>query len=338
MSKLENLLLNQKVLSLRDPFRGLLAMEVTQDITKNITEAKLAYAPFIPEGHLIAIVAKANGGKTTIMTYIAGQLAKTGYRVIYVNADAGASDIKQYEQHAREHGYHLISPDYTLGSAEMVVEELQRIANAKENLSDNIIVLDTLKKFSSMMCKTKAAAFFSLLRTLTSRGITILCLAHTNKYDDKEGNPIYEGTGDLRNDVDELIYLMPTTNPDGSLTVSTKIDKSRADISNASFRITAEREVFPLPNYVDTEELARYERRLADDQPVIAFVLEHIKTPKTVTEMHAVAKQKGAGFSRARIDGVLRRYSKSPAAKWTVSPASTIGLKYGPIDPKLLGG
>ena len=51
------------------------------------------------------------GAKTTLMVHIAGEMAKAGYRVMYINADASASDIKDYKFHAMEYGYSLINPD-----------------------------------------------------------------------------------------------------------------------------------------------------------------------------------------------------------------------------------
>ena len=337
MSQLEKLLHEQKVVSIKaDPFKGLLSMEVTEEITKNISEAKLAYAPFIPQGHLIAICSRAGAGKTTLMINIAGEMAKDGYRVLYINADAGASDIKDYYHHAVEHNYTLINPDLTNGTADKVVDELRQIAISEGDLSKVVIVLDTLKKFGDLMNKSKAKEFNSLLRSLTTKGITVICLAHTNKYEDKDGKPIFEGTGDLRNDFDELIYLMPVTNPDGSITVSTKIDKSRAEITDMSFIINAHREVRELSHYVDTLAINEYQKNLADDQPVISFILQHI-TPisKTATELRTIAIENNLKYSRNRIEAVLRRYcaGKSPDPKWTASPASTIGFKYGVIDP-----
>jgi hypothetical protein len=330
-------LLEQKIVSLAgDPFRGLLSMEVTEEITRNISEAKLAFSPFIPQGHLIAICSRANGGKTTLMIHIAGEMAKNGYRVLYINADAGASDIKDYYHHAAEHNYTLINPDLSNGTADKVVDEFRQIAISKGEFSKIVIVLDTLKKFSDLMNKTKAKEFNSLLRSLTARGITVICLAHTNKYEDKDGKPIFEGTGDLRNDFDELIYLMPVNNPDGSITVSTKIDKSRAAIADISFTINAYREVKELSCYVDTLAINEYQKNLADDQPVISFILKHINPiSRTATELRKIAIESHLKYSRNRIEAVLRRYcaGKSPDPKWTASPASTIGFKYGAIDP-----
>jgi hypothetical protein len=320
-----------------DPFKGLLTMEVTEEIIRNIADAKFAWRQLIPQGHMVVICSKANGGKTTLMIHIAGDMAKAGYRVMYINADASASDIKDYKHHALEYGYSLINPDLTNGTADKVVEELRQISLSDGEFSNVVIVLDTLKKFGDMMNKSKAKQFNSLLRTLTTKGITVICLAHTNKHDDKDGKPIFEGTGDLRNDFDELIYLIPVLNPDGTTTVSTKKDKTRADIRDVSFIITADREIRLLDHHVDTLAINEYQKNLADDQAVIGFILEHISPiSKTATELRAIAIEEKVSYSRNRLDTVLRRYSagRSPDPKWTASPASTIGFKYGVIDPE----
>jgi len=337
MSQLEKLLNDPKVFPLNsDPFKGLLSMEVTEEIIKKIADAKFAWQQLIPEGHMVVICSKANGGKTTLMVHIAGEMVAAGYTVMYINVDASASDIKDYKFHAMEFGYTLINPDLTNGTTERVIEELKRIALAEGDFSKVVIVLDTLKKFEDLMSKTKIKKFNSLLRTLTTKGITVICLAHTNKYNDKEGKPIFEGTGDIRNDFDELIYLIPIKNPDGTTTVSTLKDKTRADIRDESFIINSDREVIRLDHHVDTMALNEYQENLADDKPVIDFILKHITPiPKTTTELRTIAIDGGIKYSRQRIDRVLRRYcdKHSPAPKWTASPASTIGFKYGVIDP-----
>ena len=338
MSHLEQLIAQQKTLiTNQDPFKGLLTMEVTEEIIKNIADAKFAWRQLIPQGHMVVICSKANGGKTTLMVQIAGDMAKDGYRVLYINADASASDIKYYAHHALDYGYTLINPDLTNGTADEVMEELRQISLAEGDFSKVVIVLDTLKKFGDMMNKSKSKLFNSLLRTLTAKGITVICLAHTNKYEDKDGMPIYEGTGDLRNDFDELIYLMPVKNPDGTTTVSTLKDKTRADIRDESFIITADREVRRLDHHVNTLAINECQKNLADDHAVINFILEHISPiSKTTTELRTIAIDNSIKYSRNRLDAVLRRYcaGNSPDPKWTASPASTIGFKYGVIDPE----
>ncbi len=271
MSVLEQLKIQQSTND--DPFKGLLTMEVTEEIVKNIADAKFAWRQLIPEGHMIVICSKANGGKTTLMVHIAGDMARQGYRVMYINADASASDIKDYKLHAMEYGYALINPDLTNGTADRVTEELRLISLADGDFSKVVIILDTLKKFGDMMNKAKLKQFNSLLRTLTAKGITVICLAHTNKHDDKDGKPIFEGTGDIRNDFDELIYLIPIKNPDGTTTVSTLKDKTRAAIRDESFIITTDREVKLLEHHIDTLAISEWQKNLADDEPLSHFPL-----------------------------------------------------------------
>ena len=337
MSQLEKLLHEQKVVSLNaDPFKGLLSMEVTEEIIQNIADAKFAWRQLIPQGHMIVFCAEANGGKTTLMVHISAEMSRDGYRVLYINADASASDIKYYKHHAMDYGYTLINPDLTNGSADKVVDELRHLSTADSDFSKVVIILDTLKKFGDLMNKTKSKDFNSLLRTLTSKGMTVICLAHTNKYSDKDGKPMYEGTGDTRNDFDELIYLIPVRNPNGSTTVSTLADKKRAAIVDESFSIDADREITVLENCIDTLAIKEFQRHLAEDEEIIHFILTNIKVmSKSVTELRAIAVESGLGYSRNRLDRVLRRYcaGKCHEPKWTASPASTIGFKYGVIDP-----
>lgn len=342
MSLLNQLLLQQSIANENnDPFKGLLTMEVTEEIVEKIADAKFAWRELIPQGHMFVLCAKANGGKTTFMVHVSAELAQNGYRVIYINADASASDIKHYQHHARDHGYNLINPDLTNGSAERVIEELRHLAQSNVDFSKDVIVLDTLKKFTDMMNKTRAKDFYSLVRTLTAKGMTVICLAHTNKYDDADGMPMFEGTGDTRNDCDELIYLIPVKSSDGTITVSTLADKTRAPIKDISFIITADREVQLLDEHIDTLAISEYQRNLEKDIEVIAFVLDHIRLiSKSVTELVSISKEAKVGYSRQRLDGVCKRYSSSntscPEPKWLSMPAPTYGIKYGMISPDYL--
>jgi len=337
MSQLEKLLNEQKMVSLNaDPFKGLLSMEVTEEDVKKIEDAKFAWRQLIPEGHMVVICSKANGGKTTLMVHIAGEMSRNGYRVIYINADASASDIKYYKHHAMEYGYALINPDLKGKGAEDVVSELQKISTSDVDSSKTVIILDTLKKFGDLMHKSKIKVFNNLLRTLTTKGITVICLAHTNKNETNDGKPIFEGTGDIRNDFDDLIYLIPVLNPDGTTTVSTAKDKVRADIRDESFVITADRDIEFLDRHVDTLAIIERQRNFDNDEPIIKFILEYISPiSKTATELRTISLKSPTVYSRNRLEAVLKRYcaGSSPDPKWTASPASTIGFKYGVIDP-----
>jgi hypothetical protein len=325
-----------------NPFKGLLEMEVTDEIVSKIADAKFAWKELFPQGHLIILVAKANGGKTTFMTHVAGEMVTNGYQVLYVNADAGASQIKEYYQHAKDNGYKLINFDLTNGSSETVISQLKDMANADYDFSDTVIILDTLKKFCDLMQKTSSKVFYTLLRTLTAKGMTVICLAHANKYDDNEGMPIYEGTGDTRNDSDELFYLIPVRNTDGTMTVSTNTThttaKSRAKLKDISFTITADRRVEILNKHIDTLVLSQYQNDLEKDFELIGFILDRIEfKSQSATELYDFSKDNKLGYSRKDLETVLKRYSdmnsSCPEPKWLAMKAPKYGTLYGKIAP-----
>ncbi|QWD06930.1 ATP-binding protein [Polynucleobacter paneuropaeus] len=318
-----------------DPFEGLLKMEVTQGKVQEIQDAKFIFLNLIVGGHLIAIIGKAGSGKTAFLTYIAAILAKMGYQVIYVNADASASDIKDYARHASDHGYTLLNPDITGHTNDQVVEYLKQMSLIDKDYSNVVLVLDTLKKFTDLMAKNKGKAFYSILRALSAKGMTVICLGHCNKYDGLDGLPIYEGTGDLRSDFDELIYLIPIKNPDGSLTVSTHKDKVRAELEDLTFVIGSDRNVTVSPRHIDTLSLSKHKKQLHEDSDTISFILENIKSMgKSATDLFEISKTQQSGFTRRGLENVLKRHCSefSVDPLWLSIAQPKYGFRYGLIS------
>jgi len=318
-----------------NPFSGLYAMRVTSEMVKQIADAKFAWLQLIPQGHAVVICAKPNGGKTTIFTQAAADMARDGYQVLYINADASASDIKEYAHHAIDYGYTLINPDISGKSNEHVVAELKTMAARDDDYSNTVLVLDTLKKFTDMMAKSKGKILYSILRSLTSKGMTVIALAHTNKYDGEDGLPVYEGTADLRADCDDLIYLIPIKNPDGSMTVSTHIDKSRAALMETSFLIDPNRIVTVAQGHIDTVGISKLKKQREADFDAIQFILENIRNlSKTSNELFKLGREADSGFSRRYLGAVLNRYASDSCADplWLSMAASTHGTKYGLIS------
>lgn len=314
-----------------DPMETLLKMRITEDILSRIDDARFAYMNLIVQGHLIAICAKANGGKTTIMTHISAEMVKDGYRVLYINADAGAADIKDYALDAQEAGYELLNPDLTNFTAEMVVQTLKKIAQSNNDYSDTVIILDTLKKFSDLMNKAKAKEFNSILRALTAKGVTVIALAHTNKYEGEDGKPIFEGTGDLRNDFDELIYFIPFKNENGSITVTTEADKVRAKIVNCTFSISPDGEVRLLDRIIDTLAIAKEQKMLNDNKEIIDFIAHQTKSlSKSKAELLNLAKEAGIEITRRKLDKLLDLFSLGTALQpqWRAVRAPSNGWRY----------
>ncbi len=66
-------------------------------------------------------------------------------------------------------------------SMDGVIEILTRMSNGSEDLSDTTIIIDTLKKITDVISKRMSAGIYKMLRSLTGRGATVICLGHCNK-------------------------------------------------------------------------------------------------------------------------------------------------------------
>ena len=210
----------------------------TEDV-KSMEEATFIIPNLIVRGHLHALIAEANGGKTALMVHQAAKIAEQGFDVWYVNADAGPGDLKSHFAHAQKYGYKVIAPDAKQGgSPEQVVALFKEAANNEIDMSNAVFIMDTLKKFTEVIQKSDAKEFYKLLRKLTVKGATVVLLGHSNKYRGEDGKQVYEGTADLRKDVDSLIYLNSVKNEGTNrLEITTQPDKIRADYKPRSFFI-----------------------------------------------------------------------------------------------------
>ena len=281
---------------------------MTQDEINQIADPSWVYENLIIEGHISAWVAESNGGKTAIAEYVAGQLSEE-YKVYYVNSDVSGTDSKRAYQKAEEGGYTLLLPDMRVGlSMNDVVDHLEQLANSGYMLTKQIWIFDTLKKMTDVINKKSAKGLYSNLRAMSAKGATIVLLAHTNKYKDKNGKPIYEGTGDLRADIDEMIYLIPLKCPDGSITVSTQPDKVRGSFEPLTFEITPDREVRPCDEFVDIQKQRKEASQKRADQPIVELIQECCREkPINTTEILKYC-QVEAGISKNKVYPVLRRY------------------------------
>lgn len=282
--------------------------EVTMEEAEQYDDPEWAYENFIIKGHMSVIVAEPNAGKTTIfMNEVCPKLVRAGHKVIYVNADVGQAESKSMLFHARDNGYVLLLPDMKAGlSMNDFVEDLAHENNRGTAFPNHIFIFDTLKKMTDVINKHHAKELFKLLRSMTAKGATIVALGHTNKYKGDDGKPVYEGTGDLRSDFDELIYLIPEFNSDGSMTVSTEPDKVRGKFAPITFEIDSDRNV-TLADYVDVAAKVHEREQKDKDSPTIELITEAIKSGD-FTESKIVEHCKKHGTGWRTVQGVLERH------------------------------
>jgi hypothetical protein len=292
--------------------------KVTQEEAEAFADPNFIIDGLIVRGQLHVIAAEPNGGKTTVFFHLAGEMASIGLNVIYVHADVSGGDSKEFVKQACERNIKLLLPDMKAGkSMADIVLNLENTNQSLVDLSNIVFVFDTLKKMADLISKSATKRIMSTLRGLTAKGATVICLAHTNKYDGKDGKPIYEGTGDVRSDVDNLIYLIPDKHSDGSMTVSVEPDKQRAALEKMSFKISPEREVTRLDEYQDIAGRKQAQNQKEKDQSVIEKVTVAIRAGKS-KQSDIIKDCKANGLSERQSRNVLKRYAKGQAKLWNV--------------------
>lgn len=268
-----------KAETIPSPFDWTKGYELTDKEAEEIANPEWIIENLIISGHLIVIPAEPNAGKTTLFAHLSGEMVRKGYQVFYVNADISGGDAKPMREQAIENGFTLMLPDMKVGlSMDTVLVELRKLAELPDRVEKVIFIFDTLKKITNVINKSSMKELLNLLRVLSARGMTIILLAHTNKYTDNDGRPIYEGTGDVRSDVDELIYLIPFKNNDGSITITTVPDKKRGVFEPITFNIDKDRNVTQVEEVIDTLEANKLANEVSKDQEGIDAIASAISS------------------------------------------------------------
>lgn len=249
-----------------DPKLALEKFVVKREYTDKLGQEEFLIDNLLIKQHILVVVAMSGGGKTTyFFWHVAKLLAKKGNTVLYLDNDSATSDHASMREFAERYGFSFLNPDANVGTS---VDELKmtllEIANADSDLSGWVVIIDTLKKFSNLMAKEAVKEFFKLCRRLTTRGATVVLLAHANKYRNAEGHLIPEGVGDIRSDTDDLIIFERGKNADGGIDVTTVVDpdrnaKVRGIFRPFSFHISPDREItfYPQPlSLVDPTQTA----------------------------------------------------------------------------------
>ena len=292
--------------------------EMTEAEVNAINDPDWVIQDLAPEGHVVAVAAPPGAGKTTILFHLCKSLS-VSHTVIYVHADTNPSDAKDYYLQAKAAGIRYLTPDMKVGlSMGDVVKRLETLAASDADLRGHLWVFDTLKKMVDMIQKKSLKHLLQTMRKLSNRGMTVILLAHTNKHKDEEGKTVFEGTGDLKSDVDELIYLDPLKQADGVLVVSTRPDKVRADIQPLTFEIDTERRVTSCKDFVDVPEQIAKELRREKDAVVIDLIHEALAAYKhKQIEIIGYCKET-AGIGEHRVRAALKHYAQPGSSQlWT---------------------
>lgn len=200
----------------------------------------LLYKGITRENQLTIIVAPPNAGKSAIMFFrVSPDLAKVGKKVLYIDVDSAASDRALMYKFSEQHKFTFINPDAKKKkSTSDLIERLHSLSYSENDLKEYVFIIDTLKKLNDMMSKSDTKKTMDVFKRLVGKGATVIVMAHSNKFADKQGDWVYEGTNDMLSEPDALIYLYFEKNGETKDVVITSYPyKERAEIGQATFLI-----------------------------------------------------------------------------------------------------
>jgi hypothetical protein len=185
-------------------------------------------------GQITLFYAWPNTGKTIFFLRFIRDAIKSGQiigaDVFYINADDSYKGLFTKGKVAKEFGFEMISPSEAGKSPNEILDLLVEVS-ADDDAGGKIVLLDTLKKFADMMSKTSQAHLYEVLRRFTAKGGTVIIAGHANKHKNPDGNLVYEGTGDTKNDVDCVYAMYQLSDPqDEYQVVEFRREKDRGDV------------------------------------------------------------------------------------------------------------
>jgi KaiC/GvpD/RAD55 family RecA-like ATPase len=313
---------NKKLLSMSELREK---MVMTAERVQKIESAELIYEKLIAKGLITVIAAPPNGGKTTIVMHIAKVLANSGLQVIYIDYDSAGIHVREYFQYAKNSNFDYWAEMDSDIDALQLVDNLVAASKKEENQSECIYIFDTLKKFTNLMNKNKVAEFMSKIRILTRHGSTVILLAHTNKRPESDGNYLFEGVGDVKNDCDNLFYLIPMKNHDGSTTVTVDFEnngKKKALLEPCTFVIQPDRTVNLANKYAQPTDLKNYEL----DKEYIEMILSFLSNGE-LNESTLVDLCQQQGISRRNSRRILRSHQS-----WNVRKGDKNATLYSALE------
>ncbi len=233
--------------------------------------------------------------------------------VFYVNADDNGQGFATKLQIMDDIEGNTLSPGFKGFKAPDLIALLHKMADQNE-ARGVLVVIDTIKKFVSLMDKNESSAFAQACRRVAMMGGTVLGLAHTTKNRNSDGTPRYAGTSDLVDDADAayVLDILGTGRTASEKLVQFRCFKARGDCADAAaYVFTAEKGVsyedklasveLIDANEVDEFQLIEAERSDAEViDALTACIADGINT-KMIMVKTAAARTNVSGRAVARV-------------------------------------
>lgn len=320
----------------------------SQEIEKQTVEQVPILGQLALKGQSTVFYAAPNTGKTLITLSLIIEGIKNRCidpeKLYYINVDDSSQGLLEKLVLAEEYGFHMLAeghrnfkPKEFLGIISKMVEQ--------DQCHGVIIILDTLKKFTSLMDKEQASSFTRVISPFVVKGGTVLALAHTKKYPGPDGKPVYGGTTDIIEDF-QCAYTLAAV---ASLDVTEKVVefeniKRRGNVVlNAAYGYASEtgisyNELLLTVRPVDIEaELPamKHAEQLKSDAEVIGAIVECIKEGINTKMLLADAAAATVGISKRLALRVIEKYTGSDRSthRWNFAVAARGAKVFQILDP-----
>ncbi len=187
-------------------------------------------------GQSTVVCAPPNAGKTLItLALIIDAIDNEridGDNIYYVDADDTTQGVADKVRLLDEYGVHVVAEGYQGFKASILASILEEMIEDK-SAHGKFLVLDTFKKFVSLMSKADTSRFTSVIRRFVLAGGSLLCLSHTNKHTDSNGRNVFAGVSDIIDDVDCAYVVDITVAADGKRVATFSNKKRRGNNPDA---------------------------------------------------------------------------------------------------------
>jgi hypothetical protein len=313
-------------------------------------------------GQSTAFYAKPSAGKTLLTIWLLIEAIKggeiDGTDVFYINADDNHKGLVYKLKLAEKYGFKMLAPGYLKFKSDQLPMILEQMVTAG-TVKKKVLVLDTVKKFTDLMSKTKSSAFSETVRKFVSHGGSVIMLAHVNKHRDGDNKVIYSGTADLVDDADcaytlDIVLDDPET---GMRTVKFENFKARGDVAHETFYQYDYRDGTPYYGRLESvtqigeaerkeaEKCKRLEKTLERNRSAIDAISECLREGiNQKTALIAEARER-SGLSKRQIIKALGDHTGKKADEnqfWNFTLKGTNGhvyaLNYGVLSAVGGGG
>jgi hypothetical protein len=290
-------------------------------------------------GNATVIYAAPNTGKTLLTLHLLIDGIKrggvNGSDVFYINADDTYRGLIEKLELAEQHKFHMLAPGHYEFEAKQLPGYLSSMI-ANDDARGKVLILDTVKKFTSLMDKNLGTEFMKVAREFVSKGGTLIMLAHVNKHKDADGKSVHAGTTDLVDDGDCAYMLDVAGTTDKTKSVLFSNFKARGDVASElgfTYSIVKGQSYFErLQSVEPLNEQQRVEARQAQaiaarmekDSSAIEAILEVLSQtdmPKTDLVLSA---HNESGISKVKLNKVLSVYCGSDFSRghrWCIIPS-----------------